>query len=213
MGSPGCGTWNKASQRGNFRLLTRSNWQRSPRTGACSPRPKRAARFIFSSCLPTSDSMRREWKRCRWAIETSMRSPCQMTGRVWPFRPSGEISVWETENQKRVAGPLVQSGVVEQIRFTPNGALLVSVSTEGHAAVWEVATGRRLYEPLSVGEHLKDIDIDREGKHCAVATLRGVTIWDLASGQRVHRGLCCERTFQFRSFPERARKGARCTEP
>ncbi len=71
---------------------------------------------------------------------------------------------------------------------------------EGHASVWEVATGRRLYEPLSVGELLKDIDIDREGKRCAVATVRGVTIWELASGRLVREGFVASGPSNFGSI-------------
>jgi WD40 repeat protein len=118
----------------------------------------------------------------------------------------GQITIWETDDQKRIAGPLWHSEAIKRIGFTPNGALLIAASVEGRAAVWEVATGRQLYEPRRVGEHPLDFDVDREGKRCAFAGLKGVTIWELASGQRVCPGLDVHNTSNFVRFLNDGRK-------
>ena len=95
-----------------------------------------------------------------------------------------QVFIRSTRDRKQVAEPLPHSESVKQIRFAPNGAWLISVSEGGHAALWDVATGRPLYEPLAVGENAVDLDVDREGKHCALATRKRITIWELASGRR-----------------------------
>ena len=75
-----------------------------------------------------------------------------------------QVSIWSTKDQKQIAGPLRHSKLIKHVRFTPNGAWLISLSEGGRAAVWEVATGRPLYEPLDVGANTTDLDVDRDGK-------------------------------------------------
>ena len=115
---------------------------------------------------------------------------------------SGEhqVSIWDTRDAKKHVGPLSHGEVVKLMRFTPDGASLVCVSNDGRATVWDVAAGRRLYEPLDVSKSPMDLDIDRDGKCCAVAAVRGVTIWDLSTGIRVRPGFFIVESPRFARF-------------
>ena len=86
-----------------------------------------------------------------------------------------QVSIWSTKDQKQIAGPLRHSKLIKHVRFTPNGAWLISLSEGGRAAVWEVATGRPLYEPLDVGEILRISTLIAMGS---------VVRWPLSSGSR-----------------------------
>ena len=79
---------------------------------------------------------------------------------------SGEhqVSIWDTRDAKQRVGPLLHGEAVTLMRFTPDRALLVCVANDGRATVWDVAAGRRLYEPLDVSNAPIDIDIDVDGK-------------------------------------------------
>ena len=99
-----------------------------------------------------------------------------------------QVSIWDAREAKKHVGPLLHSDRVQLMRFSQDGALLVCVSNDGRATVWDVASGRRVYEPLDVSQFPTDLDIDRDGKRCAVAAIRGVTIWDLTTGNRVRPG-------------------------
>jgi WD40 repeat protein len=98
---------------------------------------------------------------------------------------SGErqVTIWDTASRERLVGPLIHSDGVKQMRFTPNGMLLVCVSNDGRAVVWDTVTGKRLYEPINVGKYVTDLDIDHEGTYCAVAAMKGVTTWALSGGE------------------------------
>jgi WD40 repeat protein len=95
------------------------------------------------------------------------------------------VSIWDTLTEKQVVVPMEHSKSVKRMRFVPNGSLLVCLSTDGRAAVWDVASGGRLYERLDVSMHIADMDIDRNGMRCAVAAMKGVTVWELANGNRL----------------------------
>jgi WD40 repeat protein len=112
----------------------------------------------------------------------------------------GQVSIWDTHDARKRVGPLLHADAVNLMRFTPDGAVLVCASVGGRATAWDVAAGRRLYEPLDVSNLPMDIDIDHDGKRCAVAAVQGVTIWDLKTGIRVRPGFFTDQTSSFARF-------------
>jgi WD40 repeat protein len=99
-----------------------------------------------------------------------------------------QVFVFDTQSRKQVCGPLLHTQNVTVMQFTPDNSQLVCASKDGRAVVWEVPAATRLYEPLDVSATPTDIDIDRDGKLVAVAASRGVTVWDVQTGNRTHNG-------------------------
>ena len=164
------GIWNIASQRRNSRVRMKSIWQRSPRIdGMLAVAEATGAVYLFK-LLPTSDWMPDSEKRVQVGDRRVDAIALANDGSRLAISTDRDFSVRETANQNRVVCPLHgRRGCRANSFYAEWNFACLCFHCKGHAAVWDVATGRRLYQPLYVGEPLKDIDIDREGKRCAVA--------------------------------------------
>ncbi len=95
------------------------------------------------------------------------------------------VTIWDTETQTRLAGPLIHGKNVFGMSFTLADSKLVSFSMDGRATVWDTATGNRAYAPLVLGRAggSFDFDIDAQGKRLAFCRPDATKIWDLTTGQ------------------------------
>lgn len=85
--------------------------------------------------------------------------------------------------------PLVQSGFVRQLRFSPDGKRLATCcygsATSANAHLWEVATGKLLATMPHRGD-LNMIEFSRDGRHLATASKdRTARVWDGLTGEPI----------------------------
>jgi WD40 repeat protein len=70
------------------------------------------------------------------------------------------------------------------VRFSPDGATLVSWHMNKLAHVWETSTGRTLYPPLSHDDRVYDVQFSRDGRWIATTSLDGFArVWEAATGK------------------------------
>src|SRR5690348_14286607 len=77
-------------------------------------------------------------------------------------------------------------GLVMDVAFSPDGAVIVTGSFDGTARTWEVATGRPLVTFAGHDKGIIGVAFSPDGKRVATASLDGtVRLWNAASGAMV----------------------------
>jgi serine/threonine protein kinase/WD40 repeat protein len=109
------------------------------------------------------------------------------------------VWIWDTRRPIQLAA-LAHAEVVTMMRFTPDGRRIICLTRDGRVAVWEIATGRRLYEPIDIGRRFLDLDLDRQGDRCAIAVGKRLFVWRLADGTPVGPAIVDEQVIRFCRF-------------
>jgi WD40 repeat protein/tRNA A-37 threonylcarbamoyl transferase component Bud32 len=69
-----------------------------------------------------------------------------------PFLGAGEARVWNLDTGEALTPPMPHSGGVMALAVSPDGRTLLTGGREGRARLWEVATGKLLYDFKPAGE-------------------------------------------------------------
>jgi WD40 repeat protein/uncharacterized protein with von Willebrand factor type A (vWA) domain len=99
----------------------------------------------------------------------------------------GEVSLWSSEPEPPVAGPMtnvfdVASGVVNCVDFSPDGRRLAL--TQGYSfRLWDARTAQPVSS--SISDQSICAHFSPDGKSVAIVTMRGVFIVDAATGQPI----------------------------
>ena len=88
---------------------------------------------------------------------------------------------------------LEHSDVVNSVQFSPNGAAIVTGDAAGKAKVWDIDSGRPLFE-YSQASAIKHVCFTTDNKHVVIVTHEAAYIWTIESARSsavkvVHEGL------------------------
>jgi len=116
-------------------------------------------------------------------------SPCafSLDGRlVAAGGRDGLVRVWEVGTGRQVATMTGHKERVTAVRFSPDGARLVSASADDTAVVWRVAGGTR-QQILRHRDDVSSASFSPDGQRVLTASAdQTAVIWDAASGQAIH---------------------------
>jgi WD40 repeat protein/serine/threonine protein kinase/tetratricopeptide (TPR) repeat protein len=103
----------------------------------------------------------------------------------------GEARVWDVATGRPLTPPLRHAGAVQQVLFSPDGRLILTVTAGGPASrdtvqVWDAAGGVPVGEPLVHAQGVFDVVFSPDGRRVATSGLDGgVRLWDVATGRKV----------------------------
>lgn len=100
-----------------------------------------------------------------------------------PTQPA-EVYLWSLETGSR-AGPLKHDGHLFDIKFSPQGDRIVTLSKDGTVHFWSSTTGTPIEPSLQTGSEVASFDFSSDGLRIATSTQGGEAwIWDVRSGKR-----------------------------
>ena len=145
-----------------------------------------------------------EWHMLTRRADQSVSSlaPEGLSARRFHLRPDGNllaaviddtlIDLIDTRTRQLVRRIQGHSRAVYGVRFSPDGARLVSCSRATTIRVWDAATGRQLWSGHSRGWGFSDVDFSPDGRQIlfsswfrpAQSVAGIVSLWNAATGQR-----------------------------
>jgi WD40 repeat protein len=106
----------------------------------------------------------------------------------------GELKLWDLTmgRQRASLGGKVLSWVWS-VAFSPDGKRLAAADVYGNVVLWEVASGKRTATLQAFNPHGQEEDINPafsvafspDGKILAAGTLRGIKLWEVATGKEL----------------------------
>lgn len=109
----------------------------------------------------------------------------------------GKIHLYAADSGEKLRVLSGHDGYVRKIAFSPDGKRLVSGGNDGTARIWNVEDGK-LLKTLTLGNQVWAIAVSPDGKSFATGTGNwtakrpgGVTIWNLANGERLRSLKAC----------------------
>ena len=122
--------------------------------------------------------------------------------------PAGNKAViWNVRTGELVGEPLTQKGRVTSARFSPDGSLAATASTDGTARVWDAETGQPVTEPLRHAKLVREVNFSTDGERVVTCSDdKTARIWDAHTGLPLSEPLQHEaevRSAQFNSYGKR----------
>ena len=103
--------------------------------------------------------------------------------RVLARTDGNQAYVWDYENARLSAPPLVHAGRVRHVGYSPDGSSIATASADGTACVWDAATGARRFVLKHDGP-LTWVAFHPDGSRLATAAEDGtVRMWSAADGK------------------------------
>ncbi|MFC5379309.1 BTAD domain-containing putative transcriptional regulator [Aquipuribacter nitratireducens] len=103
----------------------------------------------------------------------------------------GDVGLYDLRTLERLADLPGARGEVNSLQFSRDGAILLATSNDQTVSVYDVATGRRLGDPIPTDAPLSYPGYLRpDGRAIAVTDERGVVVWDLDPAR--HRAAACQ---------------------
>ena len=123
------------------------------------------------------------------ALALALQSLPQATERpeLGPDTPQGAIALLEALTaQRRLAVLGDGSATVDGVTYSPDGRLIATASGDGHARLWDAATGRIVRTLPKVSAELRRVAFSPDGRRLAGAAWDNVIhVWDINSGIEV----------------------------
>jgi WD40 repeat protein len=99
------------------------------------------------------------------------------------------VRIWEVATGKSVRRLMGHKAKINRIAFDPKGKLLASGDAQGALILWDLTSGRQLWELLAADrDHTRGIQglaFSNDGKTLAAGVFRGTHWWDTASGRHL----------------------------
>jgi WD40 repeat protein len=97
-----------------------------------------------------------------------------------------QILIWDLETGKQLRTlDLNKGGKANDIALSADGKFLVAGSTDKTFMIWEVASGKVVFNSPPQAAAVTTVALNGDGTSVAVASETEVAIWDLRSGQKV----------------------------
>jgi WD40 repeat protein len=101
---------------------------------------------------------------------------------------SGAVSFTDVQTGRRTDGPIGHAGFVQNVAFSPDGRLAVSVGDDHEVLVWDPATATALQTLSGHAGRVTGIAFSRDGQTLYTSSLDGAIFeWDLGASRRFGR--------------------------
>jgi DNA-binding SARP family transcriptional activator/WD40 repeat protein len=101
---------------------------------------------------------------------------------------SGAVSFTDVQTGRRTDGPIGHAGFVQNVAFSPDGRLAVSVGDDHQVLVWDPATATALQTLSGHAGRVTGIAFSRDGQTLYTSSLDGAIFeWDLGASRRFGR--------------------------
>jgi WD40 repeat protein len=115
-------------------------------------------------------------------------------GKVLAAGSGREVTLWDPASGKRIRALAGHELPIRAVAFTPDGRTLATAAgenrsgkTTGEVKVWDVGTGERKRTLAVEGSDLNALAFSPDGRHLVAGGLRGLWVWDAATGDSKHR--------------------------
>ena len=104
---------------------------------------------------------------------------------------ANHVTLWRAASGHVIGAPITtnppETGGAQSIAFSPDSKRIAVPGAPGTVGIWDVATGRRVGEPLAVGEAPVNAAIFADGGRTLIASddSGAVSLVDVASGRRI----------------------------
>jgi len=102
---------------------------------------------------------------------------------------ANQVLVWDAasgERRWRLPGKVLGAAQVDRIDFTSDGTRLAVANMDGQAKVWDMTSGREIFELTGCSDHCEAIAFSPDGKRLATGDVTGIVkLWDAATGQEL----------------------------
>ncbi|HEU5055811.1 MAG TPA: WD40 repeat domain-containing protein, partial [Kofleriaceae bacterium] len=93
---------------------------------------------------------------------------------------------WDAENGARLVTLRGHAASVDQLAWSPDGAMLATASEDATVSLWDAATGKRLARRLGHGAAVRDVVFHPQGRAIASASVdRSAIVWSAEPSLRV----------------------------
>ncbi|KAF4586029.1 WD40 repeat 2 [Ophiocordyceps camponoti-floridani] len=100
---------------------------------------------------------------------------------------SGEISVWDIEEEEQIASLSGHEGAVVSVVISPDGQTIYSAAQDGTVRQWDVTSSQQTHS-VSVGEeYLTCLSVSSDASRLAVGVKSDVQVFDVPGLQRVEQ--------------------------
>jgi len=94
------------------------------------------------------------------------------------------VRLWETATRQPLTEWLPQTGEIFDLKFSPDGARLVSAGGDGLARAWDLGAGKELWAPLPHPDAVRTAVFSPDGKRVLTGCQDGLArLWDAATGR------------------------------
>ncbi|CAE6492789.1 unnamed protein product [Rhizoctonia solani] len=106
------------------------------------------------------------------------------------WKPSGNVSVWDTSNGDSLFGDLEgHTNGVNSVSYSPNGALIASGSNDKTIIIWDAYTGTKALGPLTGhSSEVMSVNFSPDSTRLVSGSIdRTIRIWDVQTGATIIR--------------------------
>jgi WD40 repeat protein len=106
------------------------------------------------------------------------------------------LDVWDAKTGKSILDADGHTGLVRELRLSPDGRTLASASTDSTIRLWDVRSGKQLLKLAGAEGEVHRVSFSPKEKILVSAEHAGLRIWDLTTGRQVKK-LPSEDTVQW----------------
>ena len=114
-----------------------------------------------------------------WAVAFSSNGTLLATGDT-----SGQVNVWNLQNQRPVTQLHVGSNSVYTVQFSPNDQILAGAGYEGNVKLWTVPNWKP-HGTLTSNSTISDISFSLDGSMLTGTGYESVNLWKVDSGEKI----------------------------
>jgi WD40 repeat protein/transcriptional regulator with XRE-family HTH domain/energy-coupling factor transporter ATP-binding protein EcfA2 len=96
----------------------------------------------------------------------------------------GTIMIWDILSGKALLTLKGSPNGVRAVAYAPDGKHLVTGDNDGNGMIWDATTGEKLFT-LPNGDIIPDVDFSPNGKQVALASIKGIGLWDAITGKQL----------------------------